>query len=276
MKKSSKIKRISWFFIALFITILINLPVLMVIYNSFRTNSAFMMKLSLSESPFTFSNYIFVFKEAGMARMITNSLFISGTSTFVTTIIGAMAGYILSRFNYRFITFYSFFLLMMQMFPLILSLIPLFLLFKNMGILNTAFSVIIIYLTTNLTFSTWMFKGYFDSIPKELEEAALIDGASKTQIFILIILPLSKIGAIAVAIFTFVMCWNEFLVANLFLRQSDIMTVPVGMQMFIQQYSTQYGQEFAASTVAMVPGIIILIFFQKYIVSGITAGSVKG
>lgn len=265
------------FFIILVITLLVDFPVIFVIINSFKSTSEIMMSSnSLIPKHFTLSNYVSMFSNTKMPLFIINSFVVTVVGTSVSILVSALAGFVISRFDFVFVKGYSRFLLMLQMFPLILSLIPLFILFKNVGIINTYFSVTIIYVSMNLPFATWMFKGFFDSIPKELEQAAWIDGCSKIQTFMKIVLPISGPGIIAVAIYSFLLCWNEYMIANIFLRKNELMTIPVGIQMYIQQFTTDWGGMFAGATTAMLPAFIIFIFFQRYIVTGVAAGSVKG
>lgn len=274
---SRKTTRYFLFIVIVIITLLIDFPVIFLIINSFKSTSEIMMSTnSLIPEHFTLSNYVSMFSNTKMPTFILNSLIVTAIGTSVSILVSALAGFAISRFNFVYVKGYSRFLLMIQMFPLILSLIPLFILFKKAGIINTYFSVIIIYVSMNLPFATWMFKGFFDSIPKELEQAAWIDGCSKMQTFIRIVLPISGPGIIAVAIFSFLTCWNEYMIANIFLRKNELMTIPVGIQMYIQQFTTDWGGMFAGATTAMIPAFIIFIFFQKYIVTGMAAGSVKG
>ena len=162
------------------------------------------------------------------------------------------------------------------MFPIILALIPLFLLFRPLGLINTPFSVIIVYAVVNLPFVTWMARSYFDTIPRELEEAALIDGCSHYGAFLRIVLPLTGPGLAAVSIFAFLLSYNEFFVANVFLRTQSAMTLPVGLQMFMQQFATDWGRLMAASTLTMLPTLVLFLFVQKFITHGAVAGGVKG
>jgi ABC-type glycerol-3-phosphate transport system permease component len=197
--------------------------------------------------------------------------------TIISIFCAATAGYALSRYHQRrFVSGYSRALMMVQMFPLILALIPLFIIFKNVGLVNTYWSVILVYTILNLPFATWMFEGFFDAIPRELEEAAFVDGCSRFRALTRIVLPLSGPGTAAVTIFTFLLCYNEYLIANIFLRDPDTMTIPVGIQMFMQQYSTDWGSLMAAACLASIPTIIFFLFVQKYMIQGVVAGAVKG
>ncbi len=162
------------------------------------------------------------------------------------------------------------------MFPIILALIPLFILFRTLGLINSPLSVIILYTVVHLPFATWMARSFFDTIPRELEEAALVDGCSRFGAFLRIVLPLSGPGLAAIAIFSFLFSYNEFFVANVFLRDENAMTLPVGITMFMQQYSTDWGSLMAAATLTVVPTFILFLGIQKYITYGAVSGGVKG
>jgi ABC-type glycerol-3-phosphate transport system permease component len=187
-----------------------------------------------------------------------------------------LAGYALSRFRNRLLDVYSAGLFALQMFPIILALIPLFLIFRPLGLIDHPFSVIIVYGVVNLPFATWMARSYFDTIPRELEEAALIDGCGHFTAFYRIVLPLSGPGLAAVTIFAFLLAYNEFFVANIFLRSTQAMTLPVGIRVFLQQFSTDWGSLMAAATATMLPTLILFLFVQKFITHGAVAGGVKG
>jgi ABC-type glycerol-3-phosphate transport system permease component len=155
-------------------------------------------------------------------------------------------------------------------------LIPLFVLFRSFNMIDSYYTVIILYLTVHLPFAIWMYKGFFDSIPKDLEEAAWMDGCTRLGGFLRIVLPVSGPGIAAVAIFSFLFSWNEYMIANVFLRNEEYMTIPVGLQMFMQQFSTDWGSLTAAATIAMLPVLVFFLFVQKYMIYGAVAGSVKG
>ena len=166
--------------------------------------------------------------------MLLKVFVVAGLGTVVSIFCAGLAGYTLSRYHkLRFVSNYSRALMLVQMFPLILALIPLFIIFKDAGLINTYYSVILVYTLLNLPFATWMFEGFFDAIPRELEEAAFVDGCSRLRTLTRIVLPLSGPGTAAVTILTFLLCYNEFLIASIFLRDPDTMTIPVGIQMFM-------------------------------------------
>jgi len=187
-----------------------------------------------------------------------------------------LAGFAMSRFRARILGPYNQGLLIVQMFPLILAIIPLFIFFRSLNMVNNFIPVILVYTVTQLPFATWMLRSYFDSIPRELDEAAKVDGCSPLRIFLQIILPLAVPGIVAVAIFSFLFSYNEFFISSVFLRDDSRMTMPVGIQSFMQQYSTDWGSLMASATLAMVPTLILFLFIQKYMMSGATAGAVKG
>jgi ABC-type glycerol-3-phosphate transport system permease component len=154
------------------------------------------------------------------------------------------------------------------MFPIILALIPLFVLFRKLDLINNPLSVIILYTVFQLPFATWMARSFFDTIPKDLEEAAMIDGCSRLRTLVRIVLPLSGPGIAAISIFSFLFSYNEFFVANIFLRDESAMTLPVGITMFMQQYETDWGSLMAAATVTLIPTFLLFLGVQKYIAYG--------
>jgi ABC-type glycerol-3-phosphate transport system permease component len=182
----------------------------------------------------------------------------------------------MSRFKGRLLSGYDQALLLVQMFPLILAIIPLFIFFRSLNMVNNYIPVTLVYTVTQLPFATWMLRSCFDSIPKELDEAATVDGASPLRAFVQIILPLTLPGIVAVAIFSFLFSYNEFFISSVFLRDERRMTIPVGIQSFMQQYGTDWGSLMASATLAMVPTLILFLFIQKFMISGATAGAVKG
>ncbi len=264
------------FVIVLAIALVINGPIIFMIINSFQTTEQMLISKSILPEKYTVANYEFLLARTSYLRFFSNSVLISAISTILTVIAAAFAGYALSRYRNRPVKAYSRILLMVQMFPIIMALIPLFVIFRTLGLIDHPLSVIIIYTTVHLPFATWMFRAFFDSIPRELEEAALVDGCSRISAFFRIVLPLSGPGIAAVAIFSTLFSYNEFFIASIFLRSEAQMPVPVGVQMFMQQYATDWGSLMAAATLTMIPTFLFFMFAQKYMVHGGLAGGVKG
>ena len=258
------------------IVVVINFPVILLVLNSFQTTEQILASKSIFPESFSVANYLSLASATPFFTFLRNSLVVAIGGTVFSVVVAVLAGYALSRFKNGLLSGYDTLLLAVQMFPIILALIPLFLVFRPLGLIDTPFSVIIVYAVINLPFVTWMARSYFDTIPRELEEAALIDGCTHYGAFRRVVLPLSRPGLAAVSIFAFLLAYNEFFVANVFLRTVDAMTLPVGIQMFMQQNSTDWGSLMAAATLTMLPTLILFLFVQKYITHGAVAGGVKG
>lgn len=261
--------------VLLAIVVVVDLPIIMMILNSLRRTDEILSGGLLPRAP-SLANYQYLIERTPFWTYFGNSVLVAGGATAMTIVVAALAGYALSRYRGRAITGYSRLLLLVQMFPLILTLIPLFILFRELNLVNTRTSVLLLYAVVHLPFATWMFKAFFDAIPRELEEAAQVDGASRIGAFWRIVLRLSGPGIAAVTIFSLLFSYNEYLIASIFLRDEDKMTIPVGVQMFMQQFQTDWGSLMAAATLAMLPTAIFLLFVQKSMVYGSVAGSVKG
>jgi multiple sugar transport system permease protein len=256
--------------------LLVNLPFLSMLGTSLKSRAESLSSLRLFPNRIDFGNFRYVIFRTSYARNILNSLIVAGTSTITCVVLASLGGYALSRFRSKLFSAYSFFLLVVQMFPLILLLIPLFIVFNTTKLIDTLLSVILSYTAVNLPFSIWMLKGFFDTIPFELEESALIDGCSRFDSFRLVLLPVSMPGLSTVAIFTFINGWNDYLLASIFLRSDQVKTLTIGLRVFTEQFTTDWSYLMAASTIASIPTLIFLVFAQKYLIRGLTAGSLKG
>ena len=265
-----------FFLVGLLIVFIVDFPILTVALNSFRTTENILSSRSILPTQPTLANYSYINTRTHFWTFLINSAIVALASTVLGIVLSALAGFAMSRFRARLLAGYNQALLMVQMFPLILAIIPLFIFFRSLNMVNNFVPVILVYTVTQLPFATWMLRSYFDSIPKELDEAATMDGASPLRAFVQIILPLTLPGIVAVAIFSFLFSYNEFFISSIFLRDEDRMTVPVGIQSFMQQYGTDWGSLMASATLAMVPTLILFLFIQRFMVSGATAGAVKG
>jgi ABC-type glycerol-3-phosphate transport system permease component len=191
---------------------------------------------------FTLANFEFISGRTPFWTFLMNSAVLSGGGTVLGALPAAWAGYALSRFRGRGLSLYGRLLLVVQMFPIIVALIPLFILFRMLGLINNPLSVMIIHAVIHLPFATWLMRSYFDTIPRELEEAAQVDGCTRTGALRRILLPLSGPGIAAVLIFSFLQSYNEFFIASVFLRDVEVMPIPVGIQMFTAAVLDRLGQ----------------------------------
>lgn len=273
-----RIKNIAVFAALVMIVFVVDLPLISMIGTAFKKNDAVFTSTTMFPElgEWSIENFTGVFTKTDYERNIFNSLWISVLATAGSVLIACMAGYSLSRFKGRFFSLYSALLFLMQMFPLMLLLIPMFMLFTRYGMVNRPISVVIYYAASNLAFSIMMIRSFFDSIPAELEEAGKIDGGTNFQVYLRVILPVSLPGVATIGIMTFLNCWNEFTFASLLLRKAEVQTLTVGLTSFVQQTTSNWGYLMAASTVAVFPALLFLIFAQKYLVQGMTSGAVKG
>jgi multiple sugar transport system permease protein len=204
-----------------------------------------------------------------------NSIFVSLTSTILGVAVAVPAAYAFSRFRFPGRQFLFFAVLLRNMFPAVIFLMPLFLLMRWLGLVNSHGSLILTYLTFGLPLSIWLLKGFYDNIPIQLEQAARIDGATRFQAFLLIVMPLSSPGIIATGIYSFILAWNEYVFALTFLNSKEKLTLPIGLQHFFTEYATDWPGLMAASFIMSVPVVVMFLILQKYFVRALTEGAVK-
>jgi ABC-type glycerol-3-phosphate transport system permease component len=276
MQTHKPLVRWGLFGLACLLVIIIDMPIISLILNSFRSTAEILSSTSLIPTAPSLVNYAYVAQRTSFFQYLLNSLIMAGGGMALSILAATLAGYVLSRFRTPVFGAYGTGLFLVQMFPILLALIPLFILFRNLGLINTYYSVIILYTVAQLPFATSMFRAFFDGIPHDLEEAAAIDGASRLQAFGLVVLPLAGPAIAAVAIFAFLFSYNEYLVAAVFLRREDLFTIPLGIQQFTQQYGTDWGSLMASATMAMLPTFVLFLFIQKYMMYGAIGSGVKG
>jgi arabinogalactan oligomer/maltooligosaccharide transport system permease protein len=225
---------------------------------------------------FSLSNFTEAWTEQAFGRWMLNSVVVSLMTTVLGVFLACTAAYAFSRFRFPGRNAGMLMFLVSQMFPGTLMLIPLYIIIvKWLGLGNTYFGLVIVYATTAIPFCVWMLKGYFDTIPIDIEESALIDGASRQTIFIRIILPLAKPAIAITALFSFMTAWNEFILASVFMEAESNYTAPVGLRFFVGGFSSQWGYFAAGSVMVSMPVVLLFLYLQKYLISGLTAGSVK-
>ncbi len=251
-------------------------PVLWVIKVALGPNKGLTISLRLLPEHPSFTNFEYVLFKKPFFIWLFNSAVVASLTTLLGIFLAATAGYAFSRFRFPGRTAGLLSFLITQMFPGTMMMIPLYLIVDMLGLINKLLGLIIVYSTTAIPFCVWMLKGYFDTIPKELEEAALIDGASRVKIFYKIVLPLAKPAIAVTALFSFMTGWNEFILAATFMNKEEAYTLPVGLQNFVGHYSQDWGYFAAGAILVSIPVVTLFYFLQKYLVTGLTAGSVKG
>lgn len=264
------------------ICVVVLYPVLLVCKKAFEPGRHFALSPSPIPETLTLSHFSDLFTARGghgellFLRHTLNSVVVALATTVVGVCISCTAAYALSRFRFpgRQAGLTSF--LVVQMFPATLLLLPLYVILDKLGLLNSLVGLVLVYSTTAIPFCVWTLKGYFDTLPRELEEAARIDGASQWMIFRKIILPLTRPGIAVTALFSFMTAWNEFIMASTFMTDESKYTLPVLIQSSVGQFSADWGLFAAGAIVTSVPVMVAFYVLQKYLVGGLTAGAVKG
>ena len=257
-------------------------PVMLVLKKAFEPGRDFALSPSPIPTTLTLDNFRGLFGSRGshgeylFVRQALNSVVIALATTVVGVFLSCTAAYALSRFRFpgRKTGLTTF--VVVQMFPSTLLIMPLYVVLDKLGLLNSITGLVLVYSTTAIPFCVWTLKGYFDGLPRELEEAARIDGASAWLIFRKIILPLARPGLAVTALFSFMTAWNEFILASTFMTSESRYTLPVLIQSSVGEFSSQYGLFAAGAIVTSVPVMAVFYVLQKYLVGGLTAGAVKG
>lgn len=246
------------------------------IVSSLTPEAALFREPTLWPQELILDHYRALFAERDFWTPIRNSLVVAGTTTLFCVSVGALAAYALARLQFRGKAAILGFILAVTMFPQISIISPLYLLLRSLGLINTYPGLILPYMTFAMPLTVWLLVGFFRQLPRDLEEAALVDGASRLQSFTRILLPLAVPGLATTAILTFIFCWNEFLFALSFTLGPERQTVPVAIALFRGQYQVPWGQILAAAVLATAPVAAMVLVFQRRIVQGLTAGAVKG
>ena len=221
-------------------------------------------------------HYVFVLTHSSFPTFFLNSTIVSGATAVIVTIVASLAGYAMSRFVFRGKYWIVGLLLLTQMFPLVMLIAPMFKMLSPLGLTNSLAGLVVVYVAFNVPFATFLMQSFFDGIPKDLEEAAMIDGATRFTAFRQIILPLTLPGIAATLGFVFTAAWSELLFALMLISDNKATTFPVGLLSFVSKFSVDFGQMMAAGVLALIPACLFFLLIQRYLVQGLTAGAVKG
>jgi arabinogalactan oligomer / maltooligosaccharide transport system permease protein len=231
--------------------------------------------LSIIPANWTLDSYVQLFTQQPFLRWMWNSLVVAAGVTATGVALAAIGGYAFSRFRFvgRSATMLA--ILTTQMFPATMLLLPLYILIAKLHLINTYLGLMVFYTSTALPFCVWQMKGFYDTIPASLEEAARIDGCTRGAAFWRVILPLAVPGLVITALFSFMAAWSEYIVAAQVMQDEEMFTLPLGLKSFQASMSTQWGLYAAASILVSVPVVVVFLLLSKYLVSGLTLGSVK-
>lgn len=269
--------RLALFALLSILVILILFPILWMASSSFKPQpELFARDMTLLPVNWTLESYVAVWQGTNFPIYFWNSFKIAVASTFLSVAIGMYAAYAIARIEFRGRYAFGMLLLIAQMFPQILLVIPLFIVVQRAGLLNTHIALIVAYAAFALPFTIWLLRGFFESIPQELEDAAAVDGAGIMTTFHRIILPLSGPGLAAVVIFAFIRSWNEFLFALVFLQSRANYTMPIGLASFQEEYTFRWDLIMAGASIITLPILFFFLLMQKFIVAGLLGGAVKG
>lgn len=227
-------------------------------------------------SAVTLENFRTVLFHSDFLAFFSNSLMVSLGTAAATTLIAAASGYAFSRFRFSGKRLIIAVMLVTKMFPLLMIIAPIYKIVAAIGLLNSLTSLIVVYTAFNIPFATFLMQSFFDAIPKDLEEAAMMDGCTRFQALRKVIVPLTLPGLGATLGFVFTAAWSELLFALMLINSNDRMTFPVGLLTFVSKFSVDWGQMMAAGVLALVPSCLFFIFIQRYLVQGLTTGAVKG
>lgn len=276
-RQQRKLSRLITYTLLVIGLVIVALPFWYMAVTSFKPQSyIFEMPPRLWPREFSLNNYTEALGKDLFQLYFLNSLFVAVISTGATVVVSSLLAYAFARMKFpgKEVLFYVF--LLGMMIPPVMLIIPQFIIAKNLGILDKFSGLVFVYITMNISMQTFLLRGFFEGIPKDLEDAALIDGANNWLIFWRVVFPLSRPGIAVVTIFTFLYSWGEFPWAHVAMKETTKRTLPIAIALFQRQHLTEWGQVFAASLVALVPVMVVFIVFQRYFIRGIATTGLKG
>jgi multiple sugar transport system permease protein len=278
-RSTGRRKQLVSFGVLLFLFLLLFLPLYWLFITSIKPNqAAFKVPPELFPSEPTLESYVSQLQDrAGFLTYFLNSVIASTFATLLSIAVSVFAGYAFSRFRFPAKRAVLVFILASQMFPLVVLLVGIYVLFRQLGLLDTYLGLILAFTSFSLPFSIWMMRGFFDTVPPELEQAAMVDGATRLQALLRVILPLVGPGVIAVGLYSFLNAWNNLLFALSLTSSQNMRTIPPGFLLtYVGEFQYQWADAMAGSVMVSLPMIVVFIFLQRYLIRGMTAGAVKG
>ena len=263
--------------VLVFFFLLVVLPIYWIVITSFKTSGEILDLNNITFFPkdFTLENYTGLFEQFHYGVLLKNSLLVSVASALVVTVFSMLGGHSLARYKFRGKQTVVLFFLITQMIPGILVIIPLYIIFSKLGMINTHIGLFIYYVTVNLPFCVITMRSFFERIPITLEEAAKVDGCTKMQSLFKIVFPIMFPGIVSVFVFGFIGAWNELIAGSIFISTPEMWTIPVGLKTLIGKYNVEWGLLMAGGVMALIPTALMFAVMQKFIVDGMTAGAVK-
>jgi len=273
--RKTNIRTVVLSIVAFVLMLFVIIPVLWFILVSLQSPTRALAQSPFANLKFSLQNYVNVFARLRYLRYFANSLIISVIATAVTLFIGSLAAYSFSRLRNKVTDNLSFWILSTRMLPPIAVIIPVYLLMSSVGLLDTFLGMVIIYMTISIPYSVWMLKSFFDDIPRELDEAAMVDGCSKLGIIGRIVVPIAVPGIVSTGVFNFILLWSEFLFA-LIITSIGTKTLPVAIAAFITDKGIEWSNMAAAGSVLIVPLAMMFYLIQRFLIRGLTFGVLKG
>jgi trehalose/maltose transport system permease protein len=268
--------RVGFYVLAAFFAAFAFFPMVWILDTSFKPlNQVTAQPVTYIPWPPTLENYQVAFGQAPFARYYLSSAIVSVISTLCCLVLAALAGYAIARLRFRGKQVVLIGVLMFSFFPAITQLVPLYNVMRTLNLLNTYPALIIPYTFHSLPMAIWLLSAYLRDIPRDLEEAAMVDGTTRLGAFVRVILPVSAPGFVTSGVIVFVWCWNEFLLALAFMTETNVKTLPVGIQQYQGQFTFPWGTISAATVLAVIPLVLLILIFQRRLITGLTAGAVK-
>jgi multiple sugar transport system permease protein len=263
--------------LGLLITLFAIFPIVWALLTSLKREAAIITTvMQYIPREVTFENYVAIWTRSNFPTLLVNSMVVTAITVVVCAVVGTLASYAIARYQFRGRRELMLFYLVIRMFPAVMIIIPLFILMRNLGLLDSRVGLALAYTTFLLPVFIWMMKGFFDVIPLELEDAARIDGCSRIGAMVRVILPLVVGGLVATVVFVAIGAWNEFLFALMMTTSTGSRTWPVGLQLMVGEFQLPWGTLAAGGIISIIPVVLLFALVQRALVRGLTAGAVKG